>query len=68
MAGINLFQVAAHEFGHALGLDHSEDMTALMAPFYQGYVPVGEFQLSNDDIRGNVSFVLLSQIYPVFPV
>ena len=51
-AGINLFQVAAHEFGHALGLDHSEDMTALMAPFYQGYIPVDTFQLSDDDIAG----------------
>nr|KAH0807399.1 hypothetical protein GEV33_015392 [Tenebrio molitor] len=48
--GTNLFQVAAHEFGHSLGLSHSDVRQALMAPFYRGYDPL--FELDQDDIQG----------------
>lgn len=48
--GTNLFQVAAHEFGHSLGLSHSDVREALMAPFYRGYDPL--FSLDQDDIDG----------------
>ncbi|XP_055530959.1 matrix metalloproteinase-14 isoform X2 [Wyeomyia smithii] len=48
--GTDLFQVAAHEFGHSLGLSHSDVRSALMAPFYRGYDPV--FRLDSDDIEG----------------
>lgn len=48
--GVDLFMVAAHEFGHALGLSHSNEPKALMYPWYQGYIP--NFQLPYDDTLG----------------
>lgn len=41
--------MAAHEFGHALGLDHSNIREALMFPMYS-YVE--DFHLHEDDIEG----------------
>ncbi|XP_068121053.1 matrix metalloproteinase-18-like [Hyperolius riggenbachi] len=46
----NLFLVAAHEFGHSLGLHHSEDPGALMYPNYPTTEP-NQFRLPQDDIN-----------------
>ncbi|XP_062870730.1 collagenase 3-like [Trichomycterus rosablanca] len=47
--GYNLFLVAAHEFGHSLGLDHSRDPGALMYPTYVSR-DADTFVLPRDDV------------------
>lgn len=49
-SGANLFYVAAHEFGHSLGLSHSKDPNALMYPVYRKFDP--SVLLHQDDITG----------------
>ncbi|KFD69633.1 hypothetical protein M514_01999 [Trichuris suis] len=47
--GLDLYAVAAHEIGHSLGLKHSMNSNALMAPFYQSHVS-NEIRLHSDDV------------------
>jgi len=49
-SGINLKQVTVHELGHIFGLDHSTVKSAIMYPYYRGYLP--NFALDPDDIAG----------------
>ncbi|KAF2899798.1 hypothetical protein ILUMI_06396 [Ignelater luminosus] len=50
--GTSLFQVAAHEFGHSLGLSHSSVEGALMYPWYQGMQNGFNYELPEDDRLG----------------
>ncbi|KAK2706176.1 hypothetical protein QYM36_016271 [Artemia franciscana] len=56
--GTNLYQVAAQEFGHSLGLEHSRIRSALMAPFYRGYEPTLELDV-NDILAIQVNLIFL---------
>lgn len=50
ITGVSLFAVAAHEFGHSLGLSHSSVPGSLMFPYYQSMKD--DYTLPVDDTVG----------------
>ncbi len=60
---VDLLTVAAHEIGHNLGLDHSDDPRALMYPSYTG----PHRFLGQDDVAGAQSLYGLASAPPSKP-
>jgi hypothetical protein len=60
---MDLETVAAHEIGHTLGLDHSDDPSALMYPSYEG----PHRALGTDDIAGIQALYGLASNQPPAP-
>ncbi|KAM9469230.1 collagenase 3-like [Clarias gariepinus] len=63
--GFNLYLVAAHEFGHALGLKHSQNPQSLMYPTYRNRQT--QNMLSSEDIMNINALYGPSVTAPYYP-
>jgi hypothetical protein len=66
-SGIYLVDLATHEFGHFLGLSHSNDTTATMYPSMPAYCDLGWRALGADDRAGIEALYPPSAEPPVTP-
>jgi predicted Zn-dependent protease len=60
-SGMDLFHVAVHEFGHALGLQHSASNESVMYPYLQTEGFNRTFKLQEEDVKS----IQVSQICEV---
>ena len=49
---VKVLNTLTHEFGHNLGLRHSNNKQSIMAPYYKGWDE--NLKLETDDIQGNI--------------
>ena len=65
--GLYLYDLMIHEFGHALGLDHSPATAATMYAYIPGYCDTSFVSLDADDIAGVLALYPAGATLPAAP-